>query len=135
MQVGPSVHACFLMTHGGFQAGLRVCCAGTQQAASCTAGGSACHDIHQPLTLGPSRFPGMCRLSPELAAWLGKETASRPEVTKAFWAYCKEHGLQDPSDKSFILADDTLKALTGEERFKGFSFSKHIKDHFLGYAD
>jgi chromatin remodeling complex protein RSC6 len=43
--------------------------------------------------------------------------------------------LQDPSDKSFILADDTLKALAGEERFKGFSFSKYIKDHIRGYAD
>ena len=37
--------------------------------------------------------------------------------------------MQDPSDKSFILADDTLKALTGEERFKGFGFAKLIKQH------
>lgn len=38
---------------------------------------------------------------------------------------------QDPADKSFILADDALKALTGEERFKGFGWSKLIKQHFL----
>lgn len=42
---------------------------------------------------------------------------------------------QDPSDKSFILADDTLRALTGESRFKGFSFAKFIKAHIRGYAD
>ena len=29
-----------------------------------------------------------------MAAWIGKPTASRPEVTKFFWAYCKERGLQ-----------------------------------------
>lgn len=42
---------------------------------------------------------------------------------------------QDPADKSFILADAALQALTGEARFKGFSFSKYIKPHVLGYAD
>lgn len=42
---------------------------------------------------------------------------------------------QDPSDKSFILADDTLQRLTGEKRFKGFSFAKFIKNHIRGYAD
>jgi chromatin remodeling complex protein RSC6 len=145
----------------------------------------------------------LCRLTDELASWVGKPTASRPEITKFFWAYCKDNGLQvrgqeksllapswcqacaehppeldgglfflllpparpvvacssqdpmpsegchrpspaavswaaplvqDPSDKSFILADDTLKKLTGEERFKGFGFSKLIKEHFTGYA-
>lgn len=35
-----------------------------------------------------------CRLSEEMAAWIGKPAASRPEITKFFWAYCKERGLQ-----------------------------------------
>ena len=42
--------------------------------------------------------------------------------------------LQDPSDKSYILADAALKGLTGEARFKGFGLSKLIKDHITGYA-
>jgi hypothetical protein len=43
---------------------------------------------------------------------------------------------QDPTDRSYILADETLQALTGgEKRFKGFSFSKFTKQHFKGYAD
>ncbi len=32
------------------------------------------------------------------------------------------------------MADDTLRALTGEERFKGFSFAKLVKEHIQGYA-
>ena len=44
------------------------------------------------------------------------------------------HTPQDPDDKSFILADEALQALTGESRFKGFGFSKLIKQHFTGYA-
>ncbi|KAI3429664.1 hypothetical protein D9Q98_005749 [Chlorella vulgaris] len=84
----------------------------------------------------PGGFTKECKLSPEMAAWMGSETASRPAVTKHFWAYCKQHELQDPTDRSYILADETLQALTGgEKRFKGFSFSKFTKQHFKGYAD
>lgn len=51
-------------------------------------------------------------------------------------AACVNHlgrrpALQDPSDKSFILADDALKGLTGEARFKGFGFAKLIKQHLV----
>ena len=38
--------------------------------------------------------PPHCRLSEEMAAWIGKPAASRPEITKFFWAYCKERELQ-----------------------------------------
>lgn len=49
----------------------------------------------QPFLLGlPIPSLACARLSPQLAAWVGKETASRPEITKHFWAYCKERGLQ-----------------------------------------
>ncbi|EFN60104.1 hypothetical protein CHLNCDRAFT_49597 [Chlorella variabilis] len=82
----------------------------------------------------PNGFTKECTLSAEMAAWIGKPTASRPEITKFFWAYCKERGLQDPADKSFIVADGALKGLTGEARFKGFGFSKLIKEHITGYT-
>jgi upstream activation factor subunit UAF30 len=74
-------------------------------------------------------------LSPEMAAWMGAPTASRPAVTKHLWQYIKERDLQDPANKQFVLADDTLRALTGEAKFKAFSFGKLAKKHFLGYAD
>lgn len=35
-----------------------------------------------------------CSVSPELAAWCGKSAISRPEVSKFFFAYIKENGLQ-----------------------------------------
>lgn len=53
-------------------------------------------ELPQPLPL-PSPAPAAgagCSLSEQMAAWMGKPTASRPEVTKHFWAYCKERGLQ-----------------------------------------
>lgn len=33
----------------------------------------------------------LCRASPELAAWIGKDNVSRPEITKFFWEYVKEN--------------------------------------------
>lgn len=83
----------------------------------------------------PNGFTKPCKLAPDLAEWMGVETASRPAITSYLWKYAKERNLQDPANKQFILADETLKALTGEERFKAFSFGKLIKDKVLGYAD
>jgi upstream activation factor subunit UAF30 len=80
-------------------------------------------------------FTKKCKLSEDMAAWMGTSTASRPEITKKMWAYVKEKGLQDPANKSVIVADGTLKKLTGEDNFKGFSFAKYIKEHILGYVD
>jgi upstream activation factor subunit UAF30 len=79
-------------------------------------------------------FTKPVKLSPQLAAFMGSETAPRPQITKKLWEYVKERGLQDPSNKQFILADETLRELTGENRFQAFSFSKLIKEHILGYA-
>ena len=86
-------------------------------------------------TPAPNGFTKPVKLSPELAAWVGSETASRPEITKRLWAYVKENNLQDPSDKRYVLADSTLRELTGEERFLAFGFGKLIKDMIMGYAD
>lgn len=80
-------------------------------------------------------FTKKCKLSEDMAAWMGSSSASRPEITKKMWAYVKEKGLQDPANKSVIVADGTLKKLTGEDSFKGFSFAKYIKEHILGYVD
>lgn len=83
----------------------------------------------------PNGFTKPLKLSPEMAAWVGSETASRPAITKHLWAYVKERNLQDPSNKQFVLADEQLKGLTGEERFQAFGFAKLVKQHILGYAD
>lgn len=39
----------------------------------------------------------------------------RPEVVKRIWAYVKEHGLQDPEDRRFILCDDKMKPVFGDK--------------------
>jgi upstream activation factor subunit UAF30 len=80
----------------------------------------------------PNGFTKPLRLSEEMAAWVGKPEASRPEITKHLWSYVKERELQDPANRQWIVADATLKKLTGEAKFKGFSFSALIKKHFLG---
>jgi len=83
----------------------------------------------------PNGFTKPVKLAPDLAAWMGSETASRPEITKKVWAYIKERNLQDPANKQYALSDETLKQLTGEDRFLVFGFGKLIKDKILGYAD
>jgi upstream activation factor subunit UAF30 len=82
---------------------------------------------------GPKRSFPMERLSPELAAVVGKPEAPRNEVVKALWAHIKEHKLQDPRDGRQILCDDTLKQLfDGQERVSGFGMNKFLAPHFLG---
>jgi upstream activation factor subunit UAF30 len=83
----------------------------------------------------PNGFTKPVKLAPDLASWMGSETASRPEITKKIWAYIKERNLQDPSNKQYALSDEMLKQLTGEDRFLVFGFGKLIKDKILGYAD
>ena len=85
----------------------------------------------------PSGFTLPQKLSPELAAVVGSETASRGDCTKKLWAYIKEHGLQSEENKSIILVknDPKLHALLGVDECKGFSMSTHLKGHFLGRAD
>lgn len=42
----------------------------------------------------PNGFTREHHVTPELAAWLDRASISRPELTKFFWAYVKERGLQ-----------------------------------------
>lgn len=54
-------------------------------------------------------------LSEPLAAFIGEAQMSRPEVVKKIWDYVKAKGLQDPSDKRYILCDDSLKPVFGDK--------------------
>lgn len=54
------------------------------------------------------------KLSPELAAITGSKEMTRGEVTKAVWAYIKEHNLQDPKNKRRIIPDEKLKKIFAE---------------------
>lgn len=39
----------------------------------------------------------------------------RPEAVKRIWAYVKEHGLQDPEDRRYILCDDNMRPVFGDK--------------------
>lgn len=55
------------------------------------------------------------KLSPELAAVVGADSMSRPEVTKKIWDYIKEHKLQDPANKRMIVPDAKLAKIFGSK--------------------
>jgi upstream activation factor subunit UAF30 len=80
-------------------------------------------------------FTKPLKLAPDLAAWVGKDTASRPEITKHLWNYVKEKNLQDPGNKQYVIADEVLQQLTGQRRFLAFSFQKLLTTQILGYVE
>ncbi|KAI9922023.1 hypothetical protein PsorP6_001907 [Peronosclerospora sorghi] len=49
------------------------------------------------------------KLSPSLSHLLGKTELTRPAAVKEFWAYVKQHELQDPTDGRMIHPNQDLK--------------------------
>ncbi|TMW63513.1 hypothetical protein Poli38472_002454 [Pythium oligandrum] len=73
------------------------------------------------------------RLSRSLQGLLGKSELSRPAAVKEFWAYVKEHKLQDPSDGRIIRPNQQLRDLfhvQDEIKFTQVAglLSKHLED-------
>lgn len=65
-----------------------------------------------------------------LSQVIGGEPLSRTDVTKKLWDYIRVHNLQDPSNKTFILADDKLRPIfSGESRVSMFEMTKHVFKH------
>lgn len=71
------------------------------------------------------------RVTPQLAAFIGQESISRPASVKYIWDYIKERSLQDPADKRSIICDEQLKYLFGVSKFQGFSMMKYLNRHFI----
>ena len=69
------------------------------------------------------------RLSKELAVICGKRTLSRHEVVRNFWVYVKKHGLQDPVQKTVIVCDENLRAVTKRKRIPSTEIFACLKDH------
>jgi DNA topoisomerase-1 len=55
------------------------------------------------------------KLSKELAAVVGVEELSRPDVIKKMWEYIKGNDLQDPKNKRRIVPDAKLAAVFGSK--------------------
>ncbi len=70
------------------------------------------------------------QLSKELAALLGEEKLSRPEMIKKTWEYIKQHNLQDPKNKRHIVPDAKLAKIFGsKEPVDMFKLSGLLNKH------
>ncbi len=68
--------------------------------------------------------------STTLSSIIGTKPLPRTEVTKKLWAYIKKNGLQDQTEKRYILADDKLKAVFGGKgRVSMFEMTKYVSKH------
>ncbi|TYZ63818.1 hypothetical protein PybrP1_007350 [[Pythium] brassicae (nom. inval.)] len=56
-----------------------------------------------------SHLNKLYKLSAPLQGLLGKAELSRPAALKEFWAYVKEHQLQDPADGRVIRPNQEMK--------------------------
>ncbi len=70
------------------------------------------------------------RLSNALSEFLnGKEECSRPQTVKHLWNYIKEHQLQDPKDRKYIMCDEKMRALFKTPRVHMFTMNKLLSSH------
>jgi len=67
--------------------------------------------------------------SAALAAVIGSEPVSRPEVVKKLWDYIKAQGLQDPKDKRTIVGDAKLQAVFGKPSINMFELAGIVGKH------
>lgn len=85
----------------------------------------------------PSGFNKPSPISTELAAFLNKPSdiqMSRTEVTRALSAYIKQHNLQNPENRKFIVPDAPLASLlrvSRDDSLSYFNLQKHLKHLFI----
>eukprot|EP00898_Chlorokybus_atmophyticus_P002115 jgi/Chlat1/2904/Chrsp2S04655 len=87
-------------------------------------------------TAGKAKRPGTgfakpLGLSEQLSQFCGGERElARHQVVKLMWDYIKEHDLQDPQDKRFVICDPKMQALLDVDRFRSFGMMKLLSPHF-----
>ncbi|HEV7926211.1 MAG TPA: SWIB/MDM2 domain-containing protein [Verrucomicrobiae bacterium] len=65
-----------------------------------------------------------------LAKIVGDKPLPRSELTKSLWAYIRQHGLQDATNKTLINADENLKAVfNGKTQVSMFEMTKLVSGH------
>ena len=77
----------------------------------------------------PRKVAATLTPSPALAAVIGGEATSRPEVIKKLWDYIKANGLQDAKDKRAINADAKLQPLFGKDQISMFEIAGIVGKH------
>ena len=77
-----------------------------------------------------SAFMKPLQVSPDLAKVVGNGPMPRSEVVKKLWVYIKEKGLQDPTNKRNINADENLKKVfDGKATVNMFEMTKLVSKH------
>ncbi len=76
-----------------------------------------------------SAFDKPMKLTPELAAVVGKGPMPRTKVTKQLWVYIKKKKLQNPDNKREILPDETLAAVIGKRPIDMFKMTRKVNEH------
>lgn len=65
-----------------------------------------------------------------LAAVVGKDPATRADITKRIWDYVRDHKLQDAKDRRMIVADDKLKPVFGgKDKVSMFEMTRLVSQH------
>ena len=77
-----------------------------------------------------SRGWGSLYLKPALATFMNLDSCPRTDVVKEIWRHTKEHGLQDPKDKRYIVCDERLFALFQRKRIHMFRMNAELTKHF-----
>ncbi|KAJ3293910.1 hypothetical protein HDU79_011752 [Rhizoclosmatium sp. JEL0117] len=89
-------------------------------------------DDGAPKKKSKSVFSKPYNLSPELIAVVGSaDPIPRHEAVKKIWEYIKGNNLQDPSDKRFILCDETLQKVLKAKRVSMFGMNKVLGEHLF----
>jgi chromatin remodeling complex protein RSC6 len=66
----------------------------------------------------------------KLAKVVGDKPLPRTELTKKLWAYIRKNGLQDTKKRTFINADENLKAVfNGKKQVNMFEMTKLVSKH------
>jgi len=77
-----------------------------------------------------SAFMKPMKISPDLAAVVGKGPLPRTQVVKKLWAYIKKNRLQDKKNKRNINADANLKKVfKGKGVVSMFEMTKLVSKH------
>ncbi|MET0310979.1 MAG: DNA topoisomerase III, partial [Burkholderiaceae bacterium] len=77
------------------------------------------------------KVPAVGNLTPSaaLAAVIGEEKVTRPQVVKKLWDYIKANGLQDATNKRNINADAKLKPVFGKDQVTMFELAGIVGKH------
>lgn len=77
------------------------------------------------------KVPAVGNLTPSaaLAAVIGNEKVTRPQVVKKLWDYIKANGLQDAANKRNINADAKLKPVFGKDQVTMFELAGIVGKH------